>query len=74
MSFAPLIALAAQQAEHSGNVMLETIWYPIVSLIVFGALACVALSYKGVSNRHVHKAAAYAKAHPDEAPQAGHGH
>lgn len=74
MTFAPLIAFAAEEAEHSGNVMLETIWYPIIALVVFFFLAMVTLSYKNVSNRHTHKAEAYAKEHADDLPPAGHGH
>lgn len=74
MTFAPLIAFAAEEAEHSGNVMLETVWYPIIAIAVFFFLAMVTLSYKNVSNRHAHKAEAYAQEHADDAPQAGHGH
>ncbi|WEG10332.1 hypothetical protein PU630_07220 [Microbacterium horticulturae] len=73
MTFASLIAFAAEEAEH-GNVMLETVWYPIIALAVFFFLAMVTLSYKNVANRHAPKAAAYAKEHADDAPQAGHGH
>jgi len=73
MTFASLIAFAAEEAGH-GNVMLETLWYPIVALCVFGFLALVTLSYKNVSNRHAHKAEAYAKEHADDVQHAGHGH
>jgi hypothetical protein len=74
MSIATLIAFAAAETEHSGNVMLETIVYPIIALSTFALLALVALSYRNVSNRHAHKAAAYARAHADDLPQTGHGH
>ncbi|UUT35289.1 hypothetical protein [Microbacterium elymi] len=74
MTFASLIALAAEEAEHSGNVMLETVWYPIVALVVFAFLGLVTLSYKNVSNRHAHKAAAYAEEHAADLQQTGHGH
>jgi len=74
MTFASLIAFAAEEAEHSGNVMLETVWYPIVAIVAFALLGLVTLSYKNVSNRHAHKAEAYAKEHAEDAPQAGHGH
>ncbi|WP_308490958.1 hypothetical protein [Microbacterium terrisoli] len=74
MSFAPLIAFAAEEAGGSGNVMLETWWYPVVALVVFGALALVTLSYRNVSNRHSQKAAAYAQEHAADLAQTGHGH
>ena len=73
MSFASLIAFAAEEAG-SGNVMLETVVYPIIALVVFGALAMVTLSYRNVANRHAHKAEAYAKEHADDLAQTGHGH
>lgn len=75
MTFASLIALAAEGAEHSGNVMLETVWFPVVALSTFAFLAVVTLSYRNVSNRHAHKAEAYAKEHAeDQQRTAGHGH
>jgi heme/copper-type cytochrome/quinol oxidase subunit 2 len=74
MTFATIIALAAEEAEHHGNVALETVWYGIVAIIVFAALALVTLSYRNVANRHSHKAEAYARAHADDLQRAGHGH
>jgi hypothetical protein len=74
MTFASLIAFAAEGAEHSGNIMLETIWYPIVAIVVFAFLAIVTLSYRNVSNRHAHKAEAYAKEHAADVERTGHGH
>jgi len=74
MTFSSLIALAAEEAEHSGNIMLETIWYPVVALVVFGFLALVTLSYRNVSNRHAHKAEAYAREHAADVERTGHGH
>ena len=42
--------------------------------VVFLALGLVTLSYRNVANRHAHKAEAYAKAHPVDQAQVGHGH
>jgi heme/copper-type cytochrome/quinol oxidase subunit 2 len=74
MTLATIIALAAEEAEHHGNVALETVWYGIVAIVVFAALALVTLSYRNVANRHSHKAEAYARAHADDLQRAGHGH
>lgn len=57
-----LVQLVAETGEH-GNIMLETIIYPIIALLVFGALALVTFSYRDVANRHAAKAEAYARAH-----------
>jgi heme/copper-type cytochrome/quinol oxidase subunit 2 len=48
MTLATIIALAAEEAEHHGNVALETVWYGIVAIIVFAALALVTLSYRNL--------------------------
>ncbi|GAA3626258.1 hypothetical protein GCM10022200_05780 [Microbacterium awajiense] len=74
MTLATLVAFAAEEAEHHGNVALETFWYGAVAMVVFGALAVVTLSYRHVANRHDHKAQAYAKAHANDVQRAGHGH
>lgn len=74
MTLATIIALAAEESEHHGNVALETVWYGIVAIVVFAALALVTLSYRNVANRHAHKAEAYAKAHADDVQHVGHGH
>ncbi|GAB3601987.1 hypothetical protein [Microbacterium aureliae] len=74
MTFAMMIALAAEEAEHHGNVALETFWYGAVAMVVFGALALVTASYRNVANRHSHKAEAYARAHANDVHRAGHGH
>lgn len=74
MTLATIIALAAEETEHHGNVALETVWYGIVAIVVFAALALVTLSYRNVANRHSHKAEAYAKAHADDVQHVGHGH
>ncbi len=74
MTIATILALAAEETEHHGNVALETVGYGIVAIIVFAALALVTLSYRNVANRHVHKAEAYARAHANDVQQAGHGH
>lgn len=74
MTLATIIALAAEEAEHHGNVALETVGYGIVAIVVFAALALVTLSYRNVANRHSHKAEAYARAHADDVQRAGHGH
>ena len=72
MTFATLIAFAAEEAEH-GNVALETFWYGAVALSVFTLLGLVTLSYRNVANRHAHKAEAYARKHGTPTPEA-HGH
>lgn len=74
MTFATLVTLAAAESEHHGNVALETVGYGIVALVVFTALGLVTLSYRNVANRHASKAAAYARAHVNDIPEAGHGH
>jgi hypothetical protein len=74
MTLATIVALAAEEAEHHGNVALETVWYGIVAIVVFAALALVTLSYRNVANRHAHKAEAYARAHADDVTHMGHGH
>lgn len=74
MTLATIIALAAEETEHHGNVALETVGYGITAIVVFGALALVTLSYRNVANRHSHKAEAYARAHADDVQRAGHGH
>jgi hypothetical protein len=74
MSFALTLALAAEEAEHHGNVALETVGYGVVAFVVFTALALVTLSYRNVSNRHAHKAKAYAAKHAADLQPTGHGH
>ncbi|AZS36927.1 hypothetical protein CVS47_01548 [Microbacterium lemovicicum] len=74
MTFATLVAFAAEGAEEHGSVALETVGYGIVAIVAFAALALVTASYRNVANRHAHKAEAYARAHADDAPEAGHGH
>ena len=74
MTFATILALAAEETEHHGNVALETVWYGIVAICVFAALAVVTLSYRNVANRHSHKAEAYARAHANDVQHVGHGH
>jgi uncharacterized membrane protein YccC len=74
MTLATIIALAAEETEHHGNVALETVWYGIVAIVVFAALALVTLSYRNVANRHAGKADAYARAHADDLQRSGHGH
>ena len=75
MTIATIVALAAAESEHHGNVALETVGYGIVAIAVFGALALVTLSYRNVANRHVRKAEAYAQAHADDVQhRPGHGH
>ncbi|TQK19693.1 hypothetical protein FBY40_2202 [Microbacterium sp. SLBN-154] len=73
-TFATLVSLAAEEAESHGNVALETVWYGIVAIIVFAALALVTASYRNVANRHAHKAEAYSQAHANDIVKAGHGH
>ncbi|KRA23294.1 4-hydroxybenzoate polyprenyltransferase [Microbacterium sp. Root61] len=74
MTLASLVALAAAESEHHGNVALETVGYGIVAIIFFAALGLVTLSYRNVANRHASKAEAYARAHANDIPEAGHGH
>ncbi|GAA2991675.1 hypothetical protein JOD63_001216 [Microbacterium terrae] len=74
MTIATIAALVAEEAEHHGNVALETVWYGLVAAAVFAALALVTASYRNVANRHSDKAEAYAKAHANDVQQAGHGH
>jgi hypothetical protein len=74
MTVATLIAFAAEESEHTGNVALETVGFGLVALVVFAALAFVTLSFRHVANRHSHKAEAYARAHANDVQQAGHGH
>lgn len=74
MTLATIVALAAEGAEHHGNVQAETFIYGAVAFVVFLALGLVTVSFRNVANRHAHKADAYAKAHPFDPSQAGHGH
>jgi len=74
MTFATLVAIAAAESEHHGNVALETVGFGIVALVAFAALGLVTLSYRNVANRHAGKAEAYARAHANDIPEAGHGH
>jgi hypothetical protein len=74
MTLATIIALAAEESEHHGNVALETVGYGIIAVVVFAALALVTLSYRNVANRHARKAEAYARAHADDLQRSGHGH
>ena len=74
MTLATILAVAAEESEHHGNVALETVGYGIIAIVIFAALALVTLSYRNVANRHSHKAEAYAKAHANDVERAGHGH
>lgn len=74
MTLATIVTLAAEGAEHHGNVQAETFIYGVIAMIVFLALGLVTLSYRNVANRHSGKAEAYAKAHPIDQSQVGHGH
>ena len=74
MTFASLIALAAEEgAHHGGNAQAETWWIGALARVAFIALSLVTLSYRNVSNRHAHKAAAYTEKHGTPTPEA-HGH
>ena len=74
MTFASLIALAAEEAEHhGGNVQAETFWIGAVAFVLFAAPSLVTLSYRNVANRHAHKAEAWARKNPTPTPEA-HGH
>lgn len=73
MTFATIVTLAAEGAEHHGNVQAETFIFGVIAMIAFLALALVTLSFRNVANRHAPKAEAYAKTHAAEL-QAPHGH
>ena len=50
-------------------------WRPFWQAVIYPfLLGFVTLSYRNVANRHAHKAEAYAKAHPVDQAQVGHGH
>lgn len=75
MNLATIVALAAEESEHHGNVALETVQYGIIAVVVFALLAFVTMSYRNVANRHANKAEAYARAHAnDVVHHSGHGH
>ena len=74
MTFATILAFAAEEAEHHGNVQAETFIFGLIAFIVFMAIGLVTMSYRNVANRHAHKAEAYAKAHTVDQAQVGHGH
>jgi hypothetical protein len=74
MTLATILAFAAEETEHHGNVALETIGYGLTAIAVFALLALVTLSYRNVANRHSPKADAYTKAHANDIQRAGHGH
>ncbi|BAJ76322.1 4-hydroxybenzoate polyprenyltransferase [Microbacterium testaceum] len=74
MTFASLLAHAAEEAgHHGGNVQAQTFWIGALAFVVFVSLSLVTLSYRNVSNRHAHKAEAYTKKHGTPTPEA-HGH
>jgi len=60
MNVVSQIAVIAAEAEHHGNVALETLIFGIIAAVIFTALAVVTLSYKNVANRHARKAEAWA--------------
>lgn len=74
MTLATIVAMAAEEAEHSGSVALETVGFGMVALAIFALLGLVTLSYRNVANRHAHKAEAYRRAHANDVQQVGHGH
>ncbi len=74
MILSTIASLAAQEAEHYGNVQAETFVFGVIAFVVFLALGLVTVSYRNVANRHAHKAEAYAKTHGSDLAQAGHGH
>lgn len=74
MTFASLIALAAEEgAHHGGNAQAETWWIGAIAFAGFITLSLVTLSYRNVSNRYAHKAEAYTAKHGTPTPEA-HGH
>ncbi|WP_431800795.1 hypothetical protein [Microbacterium sp. bgisy203] len=74
MTLATIVALAAETTEHHGNVQAETFIFGVIAFVVFLVLGAVTFSYRNVANRHSPKAEAYAKAHPVDQAQVGHGH
>lgn len=73
MTLATIVTLAAEGAEHHGNVQAETFIFFVIAMIGFLALGLVTLSFRNVANRHSSKAEAYAKTHAAQL-QAPHGH
>lgn len=73
MTFALLLAMHAEEAEHHVG-LFDNIGYGFIALGAFGLLALVTVSYRNVANRHSHKAEAYARAHADDVQHTGHGH
>lgn len=55
MSLVATLAAAAQEAEHHGNVALDTLIYGVIAAAIFGTLALVTVSYRNVAHRHSHK-------------------
>lgn len=75
MNLATIVAFAAEESEHHGNVALETVHFGIIAIVIFALLAFVTMSYRNVANRHAGKAEAYARAHANDVVQhSGHGH
>lgn len=66
MTLATTLLLAAEEAEHHGNVMAETFIFGVVAMVIFLLLGLVTVSFRNVANRHAPKAEAYAKAHGAE--------
>ena len=46
------LASVVAEAEHHGNIALETLPYGLVAMGIFGVLALVTASYQNVANRH----------------------
>lgn len=72
MTLATIVTLAAEGAEHHGNVQAETFIFGAIAFVAFLALGAVTMSYRNVANRHAHKAEIYAQTHA--VPQVGSGH
>ncbi|MGO1235315.1 MAG: hypothetical protein ACTHY8_09760 [Microbacterium gubbeenense] len=52
MHIAASIVTLAAEAEHHGNVMLETLPIAFIAVAIFGVLALVTASYTNVAHRH----------------------
>ncbi|MFE2772621.1 hypothetical protein [Microbacterium resistens] len=74
MNLVAQIAMATAEAEHHGNVALDTVIFGIIAAVTFTALGLVTLSYRNVANRHSAKAEAWAAAHGKDGRGTGHGH
>lgn len=74
MNLVAQIAMAAAEAEHTGNVAMDTLIFGAIAAGLFALLGLVTFSYRNVANRHSAKAEAWAEKHGKDGHGAGHGH